>query len=249
MTTAAELPEDDLPDAPPEPPPKPIRTRTNRRCRTRPAARRRVLEAAAAAIPLGPAGAASGGARPRPGARSAGRAGALRTRRRAGRPAGLRRGMPRNGARLNLIETLRAAAPWQPLRRRERPRVRRRRAGSTCGGRLPHHALPPALRTTTIFVVDASGSSALNRLAEAKGAVELLLADCYVRRDQVALLAFRGRQRRAAAAADPFAGARQAQPRGLPGGGGTPLASRHRRRLAAGRFDRSAAATRRHWCC
>jgi magnesium chelatase subunit D len=77
--------------------------------------------------------------------------------------------------------------------------------------------------TSTIFVVDASGSSALQRLAEVKGAIELLLADCYIRRDEVALIAFRGqtaelvlpptrsltRVRRSLAA--------------IAGGGGTPL--------------------------
>jgi magnesium chelatase subunit D len=65
----------------------------------------------------------------------------------------------------------------------------------------------------------------LNRLAEAKGAVELLLADCYVRRDQVAVLAFRGKTAelllpptRSLARAKRSLGA-------LPGGGGTPLAT------------------------
>jgi magnesium chelatase subunit D len=52
------------------------------------------------------------------GSPSPGRAGALQSSSRHGRPAGVRCGDPRSGARLNVVETLRAAAPWQPLRRR-----------------------------------------------------------------------------------------------------------------------------------
>lgn len=79
--------------------------------------------------------------------------------------------------------------------------------------------------TTTIFVVDASGSSALHRLSEVKGAVELLLRDCYIRRDQAALIAFRGRT------ADLILPPTRSLVRArrclaaLPGGGGTPLAA------------------------
>ena len=168
-------------------------------------------------------------------AASAGRAGALAHSGQRGRPVGARRGEPRDGARLDLMETLRAAAPWQRLRRAAAAGA----ANPTCA---PAEALgnPRVLvhredlhitrylqrrATTTLFVLDASGSAALHRLAEAKGAVEQLLADCYARRDQVAVLGFRGsgaqlllpptrslvRARRSLA--------------GLPGGGGTPLAA------------------------
>ena len=85
--------------------------------------------------------------------------------------------------------------------------------------------LQPKRQSTTIFAVDASGSSALHRLAEAKGAVELLLADCYVRRDQVAVIAFRGCG--AELLLPPTRSLVRAKRvlNGLPGGGSTPLAA------------------------
>jgi len=176
-----------------------------------------VLDAAEAAIPAGLLALLKSGAAPR--ARTPGRSGELVKSGARGRPAGVRRGEPRGGNRLNLMETLRAAAPWQRLRER---------AGARIAVRPEDFRVTrfrPRMQTTTVFVVDASGSAALHRLAEAKGAVELLLADCYVRRDRVAVLAFRG------------AGAELLLPptrslvrakkglAGLPGGGGTPLAA------------------------
>ncbi len=186
-----------------------------------------VLEAALAAIPPGLlASIALGRAKERRHG-AAGRVGAAKMAQQRGRPMGVRRASLQGGARLNLIETLRTAAPWQALRREEAAR-----AGQAQVDRI--HVRQEDFRlwrfkqrseTTTIFVVDASGSAALHRLAETKGAVELLLADCYVRRDSVAVIAFRG------------AGAELLLPptrslvrakrglAGLPGGGGTPLAA------------------------
>ncbi len=153
---------------------------------------------------------------------AAGRAGAQRLSKQRGRPIGTRPGALRAGARLALVDTLRAAAPWQPLRRREGrpgPLIRVTRDD------IRLLRFKQNTETTAIFVVDASGSSALNRLAEAKGAVELLLADCYVRRDQVAVVAFRGVA--AEVLLPPTSSLVRAKRSlaGLPGGGATPLAS------------------------
>jgi magnesium chelatase subunit D len=79
--------------------------------------------------------------------------------------------------------------------------------------------------TTTVFVVDASGSAALHRLAETKGAVELLLADCYVRRDSVAVIAFRGDGAQVLLPPTRSLVRAKRSLAGLPGGGGTPLAA------------------------
>jgi magnesium chelatase subunit D len=79
--------------------------------------------------------------------------------------------------------------------------------------------------TTTIFAIDASGSQALHRLAEAKGAVELLLADCYARRDRVAVIGFRGAAAQVLLAPTRSLVRARRQLAGLPGGGGTPLAA------------------------
>jgi len=103
-----------------------------------------------------------------------------------GRPVGARPGTPGGAARLHVVETLLAAAPWQRLRQAAPCRLAIRREDFRVV-RTKHRT-----QTTTIFLVDASGSAALHRLGDAKGAVELLLDDCYIRRDQVALLAFRG---------------------------------------------------------
>ena len=79
------------------------------------------------------------------------------------------------------------------------------------------------VRNTTVFLVDASGSSASKRLGEAKGAVELLLAECYIRRDEVALISFRGK--RSDLLLEPTRSLVRAKKclRGLKGGGGTPM--------------------------
>ncbi|MEM1051126.1 MAG: magnesium chelatase subunit D [Pseudomonadota bacterium] len=181
----------------------------------------KVVEAATAAIPADLLAQLAKGLAPR----QAGASGSGQKRKSGlrGKPLGARPGMPRGGARLAMIDTLRAAVPWQGIRRREvgadkdAPILMRK-------DDLRVRRFEEKAARVTIFAVDASGSAAAARLAEAKGAVELMLAQAYVTRSEVALIAFRGetaelllpptrsltRARRALAE--------------LPGGGGTPLA-------------------------
>jgi magnesium chelatase subunit D len=227
-------PEQSLDDASPEPPPPPPPTDATPPDADHPEEAadpeehrgpggELLREAVAAALPAGLlaqllARAQAGGA--------AGRVGEETPNLLRGRPRGARTGLPRGGARLHLLETLRAAAPWQRVRSTapakpaapSRARVRVRREDFRIRRFIEKTG------TTVIFVVDASGSSAIHRLGEAKGAIERLLAESYARRDRVCLVAFRGpgtelllpptralaRARRVLAA--------------LPGGGGTPMA-------------------------
>jgi len=149
-----------------------------------------------------------------------------------GRTVGVRSGNPRAGRSMNILATLRAAAPWQVLRKRERA------GAGTAPTATPDenqvhvrkedfriHRYEQRAETTTIFVVDASGSQALHRLGEAKGAVELLLADCYVRRDRVAVISFRGRTAEILLPPTRSLARAKRSLAALPGGGGTPLAN------------------------
>jgi magnesium chelatase subunit D len=205
--------------------------------------RDRVFAAAQAALPPDVL------ARLRPGAtgaargRQSGRAGEEQISRLRGRPAGTCTGNPSAGARINIIATLRAAAPWQRLRRAAATKASRsaapwerlRRAAAPCIPAAPIIHVRRAdfrltrfkrrTQTTTIFLVDASGSAALNRLAEVKGAVELLLAESYVRRDRVALIAFRGIAAQVLLPPTSSLVRVKRELASLPGGGGTPLAA------------------------
>lgn len=148
--------------------------------------------------------------------------GAAKKGNRRGRPVPSRAGRMGGDSRVDLVATLRAAAPWQPMRR------------TASGDHDRLHIRMSDIRIkqfeetsdrAIIFVVDASGSAAMARMGEAKGAIELLLGEAYARRDHVALVAFRGDG--SEVLLPPTRSLVQTKRRlaQLPGGGGTPLAA------------------------
>jgi magnesium chelatase subunit D len=173
-----------------------------------------------------------------------GKSGTERKNARRGRPFGIGLSQPYPDARPDIVATLRAAAPWQKTRAAQRARIGGTAPLAVTAGLAPSPSPAPAaprafvtrddfryqrLRhaapSTAIFVVDASGSTALERLGETKGAIEHLLARCYVRRDEVALITFRGTSAEVLLPPTRSLVAAKRKLAALPGGGPTPLAS------------------------
>jgi magnesium chelatase subunit D len=185
-----------------------------------------ILETAQAAIPIDLLARLADLADPKTPKGMGGKTGAVKVSRIRGRPLGNMPGMPEGGKTLSIIDTLRAAVPWQRVRRAEMLA-----AGKTIpAGKIVIRKedfrikrYQERTQTLTMFIVDASGSSAMHRLAEAKGAVELLLAECYIRRDQVAVMSFRGSAAELILAPTRSLVKAKRALSGLPGGGGTPL--------------------------
>ncbi len=155
-------------------------------------------------------------------ARGASGTGSAKTGNRRGRPLPSRPGRPDGQSRIDLVATLRQAAPWQVLRKRH---DQHDRALIVHRSDLRLKRYKEVSDRVLIFIVDASGSSAMARLGEAKGAVELMLAQAYSRRDHVALVVLRGQQAELILPPTRSLTTTKARLRGLPGGGGTPLAS------------------------
>jgi len=157
-----------------------------------------------------------------------GKSGAIQKNFLSGRPLTSRKGRPQDGRRLDILKSIRAAIPWQRLRGMMLDGDQQKTVRTRIDFRTEDLHIKQYLRrrgTVTIFLVDASGSSATQRLAEAKGALEELLAQCYIRRDEVAMVSMRGAK--AEIVLPPTRSLVRAKRNlaTLPGGGGTPLAA------------------------
>ncbi len=141
-------------------------------------------------------------------------------------------------ARVAIDATLRAAAPFQLRRtlvdsRATRPAPGNETGSATHSGRrvkvqpsdLRYKKFKHRSGIMFIFAVDASGSMALNRMAQAKGALTRLLGEAYLHRDKVALISFRGEGSQVLLAPTRSVELAKRLVDAMPAGGGTPISA------------------------
>lgn len=122
-------------------------------------------------------------------------------------------------ARIALEATLRAAAPFQFHRQMQSTAIR------VTASDLRFKQFRQKTGVLIIFAVDASGSMAVNRIQQAKGAMLRLLREAYLHRDKVALISFRGHEANVLLPPSRSVARARRVVDALPVGGGTPVAA------------------------
>jgi magnesium chelatase subunit D len=139
---------------------------------------------------------------------------------------------PSRQSNVALFPTLCAAAPFQATRRKRRGPITIKKSD------IRYKRFKSSSGILFIFAVDASGSMALNRMAQAKGALGRVLQKAYLYRDKVALISFRGEK--ADILLPPTRSIERAKALidSLPAGGGTPVATALVRALELAKYAR-----------